>query len=218
MELRSVAYAQKPKYPDKYEIELDKTLLEHRPRAWFAKPIVGLALSAIMAAGLTGCVQGLTLNCDGEPDDWGTSPGVPPPPVFFLSDHDALTVIADELSKSGFGFEQNIEEPSDGDVDFAFDGYFLNGESKIDVEYVSANDYETQKYPGLTYLPRSNSYNRYGAYGDYNTEGAAAQLKDLYPDAAFFYDPMTDWNELSSQELRAQVIDFIEWLISVGNE
>ncbi|MCL2796597.1 MAG: hypothetical protein FWD58_00870 [Firmicutes bacterium] len=194
MELKPVAHTQKPKYPHKYEIDVNKVLLENRPKAWFAKPIVGLALSAVMAAGLAGW------DCSG---DSGITGGIDEWVPVYVSDADALTIIADELSKSGFGFVSGAGESDAEDNDFDFDGYFLNGENKIDVEYVSQEDCEAQKYPVLTY--QNYCY----------PQNTATQLKELYPDAAVFYDPVTEWQEGSEEHIRNQVLDFIEWLLGM---
>ncbi|MCL2796598.1 MAG: hypothetical protein FWD58_00875 [Firmicutes bacterium] len=248
MGLKPVAFSKMPKYPAQHEVELDKTLLENRPKAWLAKPIVGLALSAIMAAGLVGCIPaseraGRTGNGDGATkteqstdndnnngntdgtgnnngsngntgnndnwEDWGVTGGIPMLSYVHLADRDALTIIADELSKSGFSFVQNLAEQSDKNSSFAFDGYFLNGENKIDLEYVSKEDAENQKYPGLAYQGE-------GYFEFYDARSVSMELKKAYPDAAVFFDPVTDWQPTSEELLRAQVLDFIEWLMSVG--
>ncbi|MCL2796599.1 MAG: hypothetical protein FWD58_00880 [Firmicutes bacterium] len=248
MELKPVPFSKKPKYPAQHEVELDKTLLEHRPRAWFAKPIVGLALSAVMAAGLIACVpatgrpgktgdsgngatkteqgngngsgntNGNTGNTDANTeDDNGWDVGLPqgdmaPPPYVRLSDKDALIIIADELSKAGFRVIEGSPLSS-----VRIDGTVVVDESAgktVLLEYVSVDDYIAQKYPfsELTYLPEDY-------YGDYYETGKLAnELKDIYKGAAIFYDPMRFDEASAEEQLRAQVLDFIEWLLAVGSE
>ena len=255
MELKPVAHAKKPGYPDKYEIELDKTLLLHRPKSWLAKPIIGLTLSAIMAAGLTGCsadnLRGFIYGENGgdkeqtgqngqtedagdgsndeNNDDNGWDEGIVMGGIkawmpYYLTDHDALTVIADELSKSGFrlvsehiepsipffpnseeGFVQDVPPNVPSPDAFEFDGHFMHGDNKINLEYVSMEDCESKKFSEAI---APNSY--------YDPSETAENLKTALPNAAIFHDPVTDWEPYTEEQLREQVIDFIEWLRAMG--
>ena len=235
MELKPVVRIGEPNYPDRYAVELDKTLLENRPKAWLAKPIIGLALSAIMAAGLTGFTvdcnnpfgstggekntqteepdnngNGSNTGGDGQTeedmnnrDDWGIIGGGMPAPISYLADKDALIIIADELSKAGMEYVPHSTISS-----VKFDGSVRLDESgkSLPLEYVSMDDCDTQKYP-------------LAIYPDYaEPQEIAKNLTELYQGhPAIFYDPLSlePYNE---EHLRAQVLDFIEWLTAIGNE
>ena len=196
MQIKPVKNLVKPNYPDKYEIELNRALLYYRPKSWLKKPIVSLTLAALMSAGLlAGCSES-------EDDGYGISPGVPPFNPIYISDEDALKIITEELKKAGFGLAANDEENSEigPQPEFLFDAHFLNDDNKIDVEYVSMDDRWNEKYPDLNYS------------GYPEPENLAEQLKDIYADAAVFHDPIS---ETPAELIRAQVIDFLEWLMSI---
>ena len=90
MKIRPVKNKLKPKYPDKYEIELNKALLYFKPKSWLGKPIIGLSLTALLAAGVNiGCI----------PPDPGH---LPPPDYINVSDIDALRIITEELTKADY--------------------------------------------------------------------------------------------------------------------
>jgi hypothetical protein len=189
MKIKPVINLAKPKYPDKYEIELDKTLLYYRPQRWLKEPLIGLTLTALMSVGLAGC-----------DDDYGVVAGglEAPPLIKYISDNDALDIIADELQKAGYQFVMGGDK-----ADFEFDAQIIDGDNKINLEYVSIEDLENNKYDLAPY---------------FSLENTAKELNDTCKDAAIFYDP--EWPEHldAEQALRAQVLDFIEWLRSIATE
>jgi hypothetical protein len=195
MKIKPVINSTKPKYPDKYEIELNKTLLYYRPQRWLKEPLIGLALTALMTVGLSGCRIG-----DGFGDDYGALAGnvVVDPSIYYISDKDALNIIADELQKARYQFVMGGDK-----ADFEFDAQIIDGDNKINLEYVSIEDLENNKYDLAPY---------------FSLENTAKELNDTYKDAAIFYDP--EWPEHldAEQALRAQVLDFIEWLRSIDTE
>ena len=189
MLLKPVKNPAKPKYPDKYEIELNKALLYYRPKRWLSMPIMGLSLSALI--GLSGC--DLIENILGI----GVMEGDPQPPDYvYVSDSDALRIIAEELENAGYSLEAGRNNG-----EFEFDAQITNGDDTRDLEYVSIEDRNNNKYPGI------NEKNHY------YTLSIANELKDAYNDAAIFHDPMT-WDN-PEDEIRSQVLDFIQWLQSI---
>jgi len=203
MKIKPVLHTAKPKYPDKYEVESDKSLLHYRPKSWLKTPLVGVALSAIMSAGLAG------YSCGDDIGALGGDPVYVPP--YHLSDTDALAVIADELARirsvflksEKYGRRYQFVAGTHTD-DFEFDAHLLDGDYTIGLEYVSKDDCTNEKFSGLMAY-KSNC----------SPQSLAAELKAVYPDAAVFHDPNSDRPEL---DIRNQVIDFIEWLMSVGAE
>ena len=190
MKVRPVINPVKPKYPDKYEIELNKALLCYHPKRWLKEPLIGLTLVALTTAGalgLSGCGR--------------TAGDMLPPNINYISDADALSIIADELENAGYGFASGGDNDAFG---FEFDGRIIDGGNKIDLEYVSKEDCADKKYPDINYK----------SYCD--PKAVAGQLKDVCADAAIFCDPEEYANP--EEALRAQVLDFLEWLISAGAE
>lgn len=55
MKIKPVLRSAKPKYPDKYEINLNQTLLYYRPQRWLNRPMVGVALTAMVSLGMASC-------------------------------------------------------------------------------------------------------------------------------------------------------------------
>ena len=196
MKIKPVINSVKPKYPDKYEIELNKALLYYRPKSWLKNPIIGLAVTALATVGLSGLA-----GCN----NFGVIAGdMASPAINHISDSDALDIIAEELRKAGYDLTAGVDAGNGG---FKFDAQITDGvnENNIDLEYVSMEDYEDKKYPGLTYSD----------YG--HPKKIAEQLKGAYNAAAVFYDPEREYPG-SDEEIRAQALDFIEWLKSVGAE
>ena len=214
MEIKPVIHKAKMKYPDKYEIEADKTLLYNYPKRWLKTPIIGLTVAALLASGLTGCslfdgYRNGNGNGGNDDDNYGILAGVPIYPYYHLSDEDALKVIADELTKAGYEYVDGGDNEN-----FAFDGHFIDGENKIDLEYVSNDDCINEKFSGFTAYEKNKNY----CYSEKIIE-IAKELKETYPDAAVFQDPYNmESQESAESEIRQQVLDFIEWLISVGAE
>jgi len=197
MKIKPVIHSAKPKYPDKYEIELNKTLLYYQPKRWLKEPLIGLTLSALLATGLTGCRDFRIGN------GFGATAGAPPPPeIYHISEMDALSIIADELKDTGYTLVKDFDEDS-GEGSFRFDALIVNSDNKIFLEYVTEQDLMNKKYPGLESL--SNGYGvRY----------VAEELKGIHKDAAIFYDPASEY---PYEELHEQVLDFIEWLKAVSD-
>jgi len=191
MKIKPVINLAKPKYPDKYEIELDKALLYYRPQCWLKEPLIGLALAALMSVGLSGCKIVANFGALGGVDM--------PPPINYISDKDALDIIADELQKAGYSFVIGGDKN-----EFEFDAKIVDGDNKINLEYVSIEDRDDKKYPDIT------TYS--------SPRNTAKELKETYQNAAIFYDP--EWPEYldAEKELRTQVFDFIEWLRSIDTE
>ena len=174
-----------PKYPDKYEIELNKALLYYRPKSWLGKPIIGLSLTALLTAGVNmGCWYFLP-PLGGDPL---------PPDYINVSDIDALRIITEELTNAGY----TIEIPGTKNEKFQFDGKINSSGITKDIEYVSKDDCQNQKYPELYYS------------GYHDPEYVAYQLKEKYPDAAILKNPYP-W-ENPEEAIRTQVRDFLEWL------
>jgi hypothetical protein len=261
MKIKPVVKAVKPKYPDKSEIDLNKALLYYRPKLWLKKPLIGLTLSALITAGLTGCGP--------KPgNDFGVLGGAPPPPdMYAISDEDTLDtfedilpdtlkvpffehgegigwwggfgdsgsiatyeedayeIISEELAKAGFAYEKYGDYIKDATVpatdpyswcdvhatfnkktiithDLIFDGYIMSDDKKINIEYVSGDDCMSWIDPDI---PGSSTVTTY------ETKETARELKKLYEDAAVFYDPLD-----GEENLRLQVLDFIEWLKSIN--
>ena len=191
MNIKPVTHAAKPKYPDKYEIELNRTLLYYRPKRWTGKPVVSLSLAALVTAGTSGCFI---------PEIFGPGPlmGDPmPPEVINYSDTDALKIIKEELENAGFSFTM----PGGNAGGFEFDAHITKDAEIRDLEYVSKNDCENKKYPGLQY----SSY----CYPDY----ILRQLRETHSDAALFQNPLPYENP--EDALRAQVREFLEWLQTI---
>ena len=189
MTIKPVKNSVKPKYPDKYEIELNKALLYYRPNRWLSKPVMGLSLSALIAVGLSGC--------DLFDDSIGITAGLPPlPDYIYVSDNDALRIIAEEMKNAGYSLEAGRHNG-----DFKFDAQITNGEDTRDLEYVSMEDCNNSKYPGL-----GNGNSCYPL-------SIANELKNTYNDAAIFNDPLA-WID-PEEEIRSQVLDFIQWLQSI---
>ena len=191
MKIKPVLNSVKPKYPDKYEIELNKALLYYRPHRWLQKPLVGLSLTALLAAGLTsGCIHWNNAIPVGEP---------PPPDFFFVSDNDALKIIAEELEKAGY----SINIPGRNNGGFEFDAQIKKNTDIRDLEYVSVKDCRYDKYPVI--IDSNNNL----------PKDAAKKLKTIYKDAAIFYDPRAEQEQESKEIIRFQILDFIEWLQSI---
>ena len=189
MIIKPVKKQVKPKYPDKYEIELDKALLYYRPKRWLSKPIMGLSLSALI--GLSGCE--LFDDIFGT----GATGGLPPKPDYiYISDNDALRIIAEELENAGYSLEAGRHNG-----DFEFDAQITNGADTMDLEYVSIEDCNNIKYPGLSYE------------SSYNPLLIANELKLAHTEAAVFHDPLA-WDN-PEEKLRSQILDFIQWLQSI---
>ena len=199
MEIKPVIHKTKPKYPDKYEIKSDKTLLYGYPKRWLKTPLMSLAVAALMA-GLSGCSLIERINGGGP----GVLGGAPAYPYYHLSDEDALKIIADELTKAGYVYEAGNDNEK-----FAFDAHIIDGENKIDLEYVSNTDCINEKFSGFAAYEKDKY-----CYSEKIVE-LVKELKENYPEAAVFHDP---WSETPEEEIRKQVLDFIEWLISVGAE
>ena len=187
MKIKPVMRISKPDYPDKYQIELNRALKYYRPKSWVKQPLVGIALAVLMGAGLTGGVLG---GCFPMVGDLAYG-------YHHLTEKEALTVIADELQKAGFVLTLGSNNPS-----FPFDGHIVNGENKIDLEYVSNNDVWSDKFSGFKSEP----------WG-YSPQDLAEALQEAHPAAAVFHDPISETPE---QKIRKQVQDFIEWLLSVA--
>ena len=179
----------KPKYPDKYEIELDKALLYYRPKRWLSKPIIGLSLSALI--GLSGC--DLIYAIFGNGAEAGEAPL---PALIHVSDNDALRIIAEEMENAGYSLDAGRHNGN-----FEFDAQISDGTDTRDLEYVSIEDRNSKKYPGLS---EENSY---------HPSFIANELKLAHNDAAIFHDPMT-WDD-PEEKIRSQVLDFIQWLQSI---
>ncbi|MCL2061333.1 MAG: hypothetical protein FWH03_01735 [Firmicutes bacterium] len=200
MKVKPVLRAVKPAYPDKYQIEYNKTLLQYRPKSWLKKPLAGLALTALLSAGLSGCYIG----------GWGETSGEPSPPnIYHVSDADALRILSEEFEKAGFIF---VEGNASESADFEFDAHIIKDESTVDVEYVSIDDVWDGKYFGVT-------------TGYFSPKLDAEALRQQHPDAAVFNDPMPYINETeeiarqnAEEEIRRQVLDFIAWLAAVSAE
>jgi len=124
-----------PKYPDQYSVQLDHLLLENRPLRWYATPVAGAVLSAVVMLGLAGCSNGTTTTEDPTPlpapgTETATMGGVAPPfffktPLFehgdgigvygcdavtapiFLSEDDAFAIIKDEFEKLSLAVQQD---------------------------------------------------------------------------------------------------------------
>ena len=153
--------------------------------------------------------------------------------IIYLSDSDALKIIAEELKNAGYDFiNYNAAgyDPVTGKAvgDFEFDGHIINGENKINLEYVSFEDFTSKKYPGLAYTTaltasisssadsiRLMVSDSYSAWFKVNSpEIISKQLKGNYAGAAIFYADDSTSQEQAEEKLRAQALDFIEWLIS----
>ena len=272
MKIKPVAKALKPKYPDKYEIDLNKALLYYRPKLWLKKPLIGLTLSALISAGLTGCGPKPDNDLGGlggvrPPNDFGALGGAPiPNDMYSVSDkdkadileavlpatlkvpffehgegtgwwggfassdatptsaEDAYKIISGELAKAGFTYKKQGDHIKDATVpvtypygwipewatekkaemihDLLFDGYIMNGDKKINIEYVSEEDYMSWIDPDAGWESTVTNC---------ETKEAAQEFKKLYEDAAVFYDPLD-----GEENLRLQVLDFIEWLKSIN--
>lgn len=90
----------KPRYPNRQEIDLDRLLLECKPKRWQKTPIVAVALSAVMILSLTGCDTEIgngfrTLGIGGSV-----------PTKMMLSEEDAFMVISSEFRNIGYEVEK----------------------------------------------------------------------------------------------------------------
>ena len=197
MRIKPVLIYAKPEYPDKYEIELNRALLYHHPKRWVKEPLVGLTLATLIAASLTGCSA------------FGRTAGTPSPSgLYNISDDDALSIIANELETVGYRFVKGGDKD-----DFEFDAQVIADDHRINIEYVSCEDFAEKKYPDLAVYSSDSCY----------TKEVADELKGIYEDAAIFYTGAYSENgqqdlQYAEAELRAQVLDFIEWLQSIGME
>ena len=189
MTVKPVKKQRNPKYPDKYEIEFDKALLYYQPKRWLSKPVMGVSLSALITVGLSGC--------DYIDGNFGATGGVPPlRDYIYISDNDALHIIAEEMEKAGYRLEAGRNNGN-----FEFDAQITNGTDTRDLEYVSMEDCNSKKYSGLSH--ESSCY----------PESIANELKLIHNDAAVFHDPMARSNP--KEKIRSQVIDFIQWIQSI---
>ncbi len=59
MKVKPVTYSRKPKYPDKYSIDIRQELLHYRPRRWSNKPLAGGVLAAVIALGFSSCTTAM---------------------------------------------------------------------------------------------------------------------------------------------------------------
>ena len=187
MKIKPVKNRTIPKYPDKYEIELNKALLYYRPKSWLGKPIIGLSLTALLAAGVNmGCWYFFIPG------------GVPPLEDYVnFSDTDALRIIKEEMEKKGF----TLNMPGIDNGSFQFDAQAIKDTDIRDLEYISMDDCGNKKYPGL-------EYNYYHVPSE-----VSKQLKIDYSDAVLFTNPKPYENP--EDAIRKQVQDFLEWLAAL---
>ncbi len=193
METKPIKQANKPKYPDKYQIAINRDLLKNHPKAWHKEPLLALSLTGLLSSALIGCK---------DSNNYGHLAGdmTYTLEISQITDEEALKIIAEELEKAGYSFTAAQENES-----FDFDGALIVDDKKINLEFVSYNDYQNLKYPEATV----------DEYHHFPTQSLALQLKAIYQDAAIFYAPN---NYEDEETIRQQVMDFLTWLAGINNQ
>ena len=245
-----------PQYPTKVQVfETPDMLKKYLPPQWQRNArIAGLA-TLFLAASCQSQKNILKSDLDSDAaavvapifkhgDGWSSEGCVIVNPPVYLSEEEAMQVIAEELTKSGFEISKTNVSLENLTIyhgkKIEYDENYNRTERKGDLKPLNVDLYDEKKKIAVEYVARSDysdlgvTGNSYSSVSSCNLQGAADSLveevkengKGVYFGA--FYDPVADsiddqdyWNQnaenqVSKQYLRNQVKDFVDWLKAQG--
>lgn len=253
MKVKPLKNYREPLYPTRLEILEDPELLERNLPSGWRKSAEILGLTAILLS-MNACIKSGNDNIEKHAvvapifehgEGRGVDGCVVAAPPVFLSEEEAIQVIAEEMAKAGINITDrnvtlnNVSIPikgklSEADIEYLkgkvkWEMDILDDDKNIAVEFVSREDYPYILYPRY-----------FSSVQEYNFKKAAKALakairkkeKGIY--VGTFYDPVPkseyeywketgkkDWEKRDSKEvaaefLKEQVKDFVEWLKGQG--
>ena len=193
MQVKPLKKLNKPHYPDKYQVSINRKLLQNQPQHWRKQPLIALSFAALLSGILTACKKDNKYYGQLAGDVAYTLE------ISQITDEEAIRIIREELEKAGYSF--SIAENQES---FEFDGIIQADDKLINMEFVSYADYQNGKYLGV----------EADQYHYFPTQSLALQLKAKYKEMAIFYAPESFESE---ENIRQQVSDFINWLVSISD-
>ena len=222
MEVRKVAAARPPHYPDKQAVVTDSTLLLNTPERWRRNTAVCTALASVSALLLSSCSTVANSGSTAVPVpifEHGAGRGgfgcVSVAPPAFLSESEARAVIDEIAKEEGITFQRDQVQLKKigipvthimGDNDPAYKvkkgTLLLDGadeEKKIAFEFISSQDIENWV---------DDPKNMWSSVSSYDFIGAAKALSESLGKAdtdmavAVFYDPSYPYNDETKKIIR----------------
>ena len=212
MKVKPVIYSMKPKYPDKYSVDIRHEVINNKPLRWMNKPLTLSALSAsiLFSSCLNnlGTTESTVNNITNIPifshgEGTGSIGCVSILAPMFLTEEEAYTVISQELKIAGVTISKNDKPSSGVNVpltktyynpgeeddnfkttlkDFTYDASANVESNNINIEFVSVEDYKEWQDPNQKIWSSVEAL---------DIKDAAESLANENKMVAAFYDPFT---------------------------
>lgn len=239
MKLTSVKHNHSVKYPDKYEVDINRMLLKYKPARWNNSPAAKIMLGALIASQLTGCASNAPQKASETTRKMNMAPifeeqpvvtglthrsfqkaafvplgNYPGPDMTPLSEDAALTIIGEVLKSNGIGSNSSKKKVVVGagqkGATWSFDLNVNGAKEPIYIEFIPAAEAETKNELSERESLNLSAEPKEAAYALRERLG---EVRDEST-GAIFYSSESMFSQ--EDELREQVNEFVTWLKTTG--